>query len=193
MNINLKTKAKIYIFSFDNCQMVVLLRFTYQWLCPEISFQYKSLWNEATEVCIVEVFYVPGREAITEGVSWDSLLLAGFRSQVPLGFKGEEKQGKFDWMGLFVGTARLNACHSLTDQLGSAESPIGVDQHSCQISPQTHKYTDTYLRVLPQLTWTIYFYLHPSRTVGNSTLVTTKQLTKCTHKLRTHRWNNAVL
>ncbi|KAA8589490.1 hypothetical protein FQN60_012855, partial [Etheostoma spectabile] len=30
---------------------------------------------------------------ITEAVSWDSLLLAGFRSQVPLGFEGEEKQG----------------------------------------------------------------------------------------------------
>lgn len=43
-------------------------------------------------------------------------------------------------MGLFVGTARLNACHSLKDQLGSAESPIGVDQHSCQIS---HRHTNT--------------------------------------------------
>lgn len=85
-------------------------------------------------------------EAITEVVSWDSLLLPGFRSQVPLGFKGEKKQGKFDWMGLFVGTARLNACHSLPDQLGSAESPIGVDQYSCQIPRQTHKYTDTYFR-----------------------------------------------
>lgn len=46
----------------------------------------------------MEVFYVPGRRGagITEAVSWDSLLLAGFRSQVPLGFKGEEKRGSFD-------------------------------------------------------------------------------------------------
>lgn len=29
-------------------------------------------------------------------------------------------------MALFVGAARLNACHSLTDRLGGAESPIGV-------------------------------------------------------------------
>lgn len=54
-------------------------------------------------------------------------------------------------MGLFVGTARLNTCHSLTDQLGSAESPIGVDQNSCQLSLQTHKCTDTHLRVLLQV------------------------------------------
>lgn len=93
-------------------------------------------------------------EVITEAVSWDSLLLAGFGSQVPLGFKGAEKQGRFGWMGLFVGTAHLNACHSLTDRLGSAESPIGVNQRSCQISSQTRKYTDTYFGVLPQLTWT---------------------------------------
>lgn len=44
-------------------------------------------------------------------------------------------------MGLFVGTARLNACHSLTDQLGSAESPIGVQQHSCQIFTHTHTHS----------------------------------------------------
>lgn len=99
-------------------------------------------------------------------VSWDSLLLAGFRSQVPLGFKGEEKQGKFDSMGLFVGTARLNACHSLTDQLCSAESLISVDQHFYQTSSHSHKrthtqkhtYTDAHLTGLLQLTWTIYFY-----------------------------------
>lgn len=40
-------------------------------------------------------------------------------------------------MGFFVGTARLNACHSLTDQLGSAESLIGVEEQSCQVSPNT--------------------------------------------------------
>lgn len=62
-------------------------------------------------------------------------------------------------MGLFVGTAHLNACHSLTDRLGSAESPIGVNQRSCQISSQTRIYTDTYFGVLPQLTWTFYILI----------------------------------
>lgn len=48
-------------------------------------------------------------------------------------------------MGLFVGTARLNACHSLGDQLGGAESPIG--QTTFLPSPShRHKYTDTHLR-----------------------------------------------
>lgn len=48
-------------------------------------------------------------------------------------------------MGLFVGAARLNACHSLTDQLGSAESPIGVEQDSCPL--HRHTYTLTHLGV----------------------------------------------
>ena len=87
-------------------------------------------------------------EGLTEVVSWDSLLLMGFKSQVPLGFKREETQGKLHSMGLFVATARLNACHSLTEQLGNAESLIGVDQHTCQMSPQTHECTDTCLRDL---------------------------------------------
>lgn len=93
---------------------------------------------EDGDACIVKVFYVPGGdvERITEAVSWDSLLLAGFWSQVPLRFKGEEKQGSLDSMGLFVGAARLNPCHSLTDQLGCAESPVGVSKHCGQLASQ---------------------------------------------------------
>lgn len=149
MFINLRNKGKniyLFIWYLPNCCVAKIL-FTYQWLCPEISSHYKSLvsqlvWNEATEVVFSRGVLRSWEKGagITEAVSWDSLLLAGFRSQVPLGFKGEERQGRFDWMGLFVGTARLNACHSLKDQLGSAESPIGVDQHSCQIS---HRHTNT--------------------------------------------------
>lgn len=41
-------------------------------------------------------------------------------------------------MGLFVAAARLNACHSLTEQLGSAESPIGAAPRLCQKPQQTH-------------------------------------------------------
>lgn len=69
-------------------------------------------------------------------------------------------------MGLFVGTARLNACHSLTDQLGSAESPIGVEEHSRQVSPQTTN-TLTHISVLqePLPTYSCFIlFLHHSQT-----------------------------
>lgn len=63
-----------------------------QW-CP---FSVKACESRPTEGCIVEVFYVLGRKrrvVITEAVSWDSALLAGPRSQVPLGFEGAEERG----------------------------------------------------------------------------------------------------
>lgn len=173
MFINLKNKGKniyLFIWYLPNCCVAKIL-FTYHWLCPEISSHYKSLvsqlvWNEATEVGFSRGVLRSWEKGagITEAVSWDSLLLAGFRSQVPLGFKGEERQGRFDWMGLFVGTARLNACHSLKDQLGSAESPIGVDQHSCQIS---HRHTNTLTHISElYFSWLRPFFLnlHHSRT-----------------------------
>lgn len=50
-------------------------------------------------------------------------------------------------MGLFVGAARLNACHNLADRLGRAEPPIGVKERSPNVSRQTHNYTDAHLSV----------------------------------------------
>lgn len=52
-------------------------------------------------------------------------------------------------MGLFVGTALLNACHRLVEQLGDAESPISTAQGpEPDLSPQTRFHTGRYVQSL---------------------------------------------
>lgn len=49
-------------------------------------------------------------------------------------------------MGLFVGTALLNACHRLAEQLGDAESLISTtDGTEPELSPQTRFHTGWYV------------------------------------------------
>lgn len=120
-----------------------------QW-CP---FSVKACESRPTEGCIVEMFYVLGRKrrvAITEAVSWDSALLAGPRSQVPLGFEGAEERGggrrvgwgwgggggSFGSMGLFVAAAHLNACHSPCRPVWQRWVT-----RRCNSAPLPHKYT----------------------------------------------------
>lgn len=85
-------------------------------------------------------------EQITQEVSWDSLLRHQESSSPGI---SKEKQCKLDWIALFVGTALLNACHRLAQQLGDAESPISVAQGlEPDLSPQTHFYTGRYVQSL---------------------------------------------
>lgn len=85
-------------------------------------------------------------EQITGEVSWDSLLRIQESSSPGI---SKEKQWKLDWMGLFVGTALLNACHRLVEQLGDAESLISTAQGSePDLSPQTHFHTGRYVQSL---------------------------------------------
>lgn len=88
-------------------------------------------------------------EQITREVSWDSLLRIQESSSPGI---SKEAQWKLDWMGLFVGTALLNACHRLAEQLGDAESPISVAQcPELDLSPQTRFHPSRYVQALSHM------------------------------------------
>lgn len=59
-------------------------------------------------------------------------------------------------MGLFVGAARLNACHSLAGWLSSAESATGVKEHSCQMSQQVRMESFTQSTLYLQLMFVVH-------------------------------------
>lgn len=69
-------------------------------------------------------------------------------------------------MGLFVGTALLNACHRLVEQLGDAESLISTAQGpEPDLSPQTRFHTCRYAQSL------LHMHRNPVNSVVNIQLL----------------------